>query len=217
MSFNPGAPDFEPLERAQVNSWDKIGQSLWSKGTKLLFSLWILAQVGCCCFNADPSRHRLVDEAFVRYRDCVWANRAYNLEYGHTRRPLADHFRKGYVAGYMDVSRGGSGYVPAVPPSDYMNYEYQSAEGSSCVSAWFEGFPAGAKAAKSRNLDQYANAYVSGTMQEALRQDSREVKLPSEIQILSGHSHDDSIERSFQGPQLRQGQVFGSDEAYQYR
>ncbi len=217
MSFQGGAPAPAPLDQTPERTGATLLRRGWLRGAKLFFSLWIVAQVGCCCFNSDPSRFQLLDGVFVRYRDCVWANRAYNLEYGHCRRPFNDHFRKGFVAGYIDVCRGGNGYVPAVPPSEYMNYEYQSAEGASCVNAWFEGFPAGAQAAKTRNLDQYANAYVSKIMQDAIKQEQRDVKLPSEIQIVSGPPSNQPFDEKYDVPMYYEGQLDETNKSYRYR
>lgn len=65
-----------------------------------------------------------------------------------------------------------------------MNYEYQSHEGAGCVNAWFEGYPAGAMAAKSRDLDKYSNVYISRLMDAAIQQDKAEVKLPSDVKVV---------------------------------
>jgi hypothetical protein len=53
-------------------------------------------------------------------------------------------FAKGYQAGYLDVSRGGDGTAPPVPPSCYWGPAYQTCEGLALVNKWYEGFAQGA-------------------------------------------------------------------------
>lgn len=129
---------------------------------------------------------RAFDEtAALTWRDFVWSRRAYTLRYGTCDQPYAEHFRNGFCAGYEDVSNGGDGYVPALPPEEYRSYEYQSADGSKCVDAWFKGYPAGVAAAREDKTGDHHNVRMSRLIEAAIQQDESEVKLPEE-QPVSG-------------------------------
>ena len=185
MSQNSGTSAVGSPSSGDCQDRMKCSRKLVSKGLLIALAVFVVAQTGCSVISTNPGRHRLVDDMFVRYRDVVWARRAYNLEYGASPRPFADHFQRGYVAGYCSVCRGGEGYVPATPSKDYLGYEYQSEEGAACVNAWFEGYPAGAQAAKNRNLDKYGNIYISRLMEQAIDQTEVEPKLPSDVPVVS--------------------------------
>ncbi|MEZ6092790.1 MAG: hypothetical protein R3C03_00925 [Pirellulaceae bacterium] len=145
---------------------------------------------GCCYVPGTNNGPRLVDQAFVCYRDRVWARRAYNMQYGDSCRPFRDHFRRGYIEGYCAVCNGGEGYVPALPPEDYWTYEYQSSEGADCVNAYFEGYPLGASAAKQRGIDKYHDVYISRMIDAAIEQEKTGVTLPSDIPIIASGDAD---------------------------
>lgn len=53
-------------------------------------------------------------------------------------------FRKGYRDGYLDVSTGGNGACPPVPPTCYWGPSFQDREGLLRVQQWYEGFSRGA-------------------------------------------------------------------------
>lgn len=142
----------------------------------------LLSTTGCQGFVPGGS---MVDNIFVRHRDRVWAARAYNEQCGGRMIPFGDHHRRGFVEGYCSVCRGGDGYVPAVPPRDYWTSQYQSAQGAQCVNAWFEGFPAGAEAARSDNAGRFNDLYVSRMLEAAVVQEKQGVRLPSETEIVS--------------------------------
>ena len=57
-------------------------------------------------------------------------------------------FRAGFRAGYEEVASGGNGCCPAVPPQKYWSWEFQLAEGRGRTSAWYAGFPHGARTAE---------------------------------------------------------------------
>jgi hypothetical protein len=48
----------------------------------------------------------------------------------------------------MGVAAGGNGCTPAIAPSEYWGWKYQSPAGQAAVNAWFQGYPLGAKAAE---------------------------------------------------------------------
>ena len=130
---------------------------------------------------------RTFDEtAALTYRDFVWARRAYNLRYGNCNRPYAEHFEAGFCAGYEDVCEGGDGYVPALPPDDYRSFEFQSTDGSKCVNAWFEGYPAGVAAAKQDKAGDYHDIMVSRMVNDAVKQSKTDPKLPADVNVIDG-------------------------------
>ncbi len=197
----------------------KCSKRFLSKGWIFALALFVVVQTGCSIFTSNPGRTRLVDEMFVHYRDVVWARRAYNLEYGTSCRPFADHFQRGYVAGYCSVCRGGDGYVPATPSKDYLNYEYQSEEGAACVNAWFDGYPLGAQAAKNRNMDKYSNIYISRLMEQAIEQSESDPKLPSDVPVVSPSDSNDSGSLPVNGPPMPVNNYNSnnSNRSFQYR
>jgi hypothetical protein len=149
--------------------------SLPSLATRLLFAVtaaaMFLPSAGCQVIRA-------IDEsAALTYRDFVWARRAYNLRYGTCKRPYAEHFEAGFCAGYEDVCQGGDGYVPALPPDDYRSFEFQSTDGSKCVNAWFEGYPAGVAAAKQDKAGDYHDVMISRMVNDAVEQSKTQPKL----------------------------------------
>ena len=130
-----------------------------------------LGQSGCSS-NFRNIAGELNNNILIEYRDAVWSRRAYNLRYGNCDRPFSNHFRDGFCAGYMDVSNGGDGYVPALPPQEYRGYEYQSAEGAQCVNTWFEGYPAGVAAAKQDKTGEYKDMFISKMINSAITQEN---------------------------------------------
>lgn len=124
--------------------------------------------------------------AAITYRDLVWSKRAYNLRYGNCERPYSEHFKNGFCDGYSDVCQGGDGYTPALPPDNYRGYEFQSADGSNCVDAWFEGYPAGVAAARKDNSGSYHDLAVSRLLESAIKQEKTKPKLTGEVPVVSG-------------------------------
>lgn len=73
------------------------------------------------------------------------ANRALSeQDCGETSRD----FRYGFQQAYIDISNGGSGVLPAVPPSRYWAAPYRTTWGHNKARDWFSGYEAGASAAK---------------------------------------------------------------------
>ena len=57
-------------------------------------------------------------------------------------------FADGFKAGYVDVSRGGDGACPVVPPACYWEARFQTAEGKLRLDRWYAGFTLGATTAQ---------------------------------------------------------------------
>ena len=139
-----------------------------------------LTQIGC---TRPVRRLGILDELAIAYRDRVWAQRAYNLRFANCNRQYEDHFKNGFCAGYSDVCNGGDGYVPALPPENYRGFEYQCAEGSKCVDAWFDGYPEGVAAARAEDAGTYQKMYVSRMIDKAITQDTTPNNLPADIPV----------------------------------
>jgi hypothetical protein len=140
------------------------------------------------------------ENAALTYRDLVWSKRAYNLRYGNCDRPYADHFQNGFCAGYGDVCSGGDGFTPALPPETYRGYEYQSTDGSKCVDAWFEGYPAGVAAARKDKSGSFHDVATSRMIEAALKQEADKPQLTGEVPVVPGKKPADKTEPTDQTP-----------------
>lgn len=61
---------------------------------------------------------------------------------------LSRDFQFGYQQAYIDIANGGSGALPAVPPSRYWAAPYRTTWGHHKARDWFIGYEAGATSAK---------------------------------------------------------------------
>ncbi|MEM9185780.1 MAG: hypothetical protein AAGB00_04715 [Planctomycetota bacterium] len=114
------------------------------RGLLALGAVVAVASVGCTC-----SRRAL--DTSLKY---VEAKAAYD----HTCAPdlphsFARHFERGWRCGYLTIAKGGDDCPPAVPPQQYWAHKYQSVEGRQFVVVWYDGWRAGAAAAKSYGVD----------------------------------------------------------------
>ena len=148
-------------------------------------ALLVIPSSGCASGLRIP-RLGFGDALLERYRDNVWARRAFNLRYANCEIPFANHFENGFVAGYSETCNGGDGYVPPLPPDQYRGYEFQSADGAQCVKAWFDGFPAGVAAAKKDRAGDFHDIYTSKMVNSALAQETAKHVLPDDVPVLKG-------------------------------
>ena len=72
-------------------------------------------------------------------------------------------YKKGWKAGYLAVSEGRTGTLPAVPPYKYRTYNYQSNGGQQAANAWYQGYAAGAASAKCQRLDVANRSHTVGS------------------------------------------------------
>ena len=63
-------------------------------------------------------------------------------------RSPSDHFASGFEEAFVDVARGGSGAVPAIPPPRYWGVRNRSVAGNARAQSWFDGYAAGAEHAR---------------------------------------------------------------------
>jgi hypothetical protein len=106
-----------------------------------------------------------------RWRDHVWANRAYQTRLADSadQRAYESDFRRGFLAGYQSVSQGGDGTIPAMPPRLYWGSQYLSPEGQAKAKSWFDGYPEGVRAAQADGIDAYRDIYVSQLLEDIER------------------------------------------------
>ena len=149
-------------------------------------ALLVIPSSGCASGRLRIPRLGISDALLEKYRDNVWARRAFNLRYANCDIPYPEHFENGFVAGYCQKCNGGDGYVPPLPPDQYRGYEFQSADGAQCVKAWFDGFPAGVAAAKKDRAGDFHDIYTSKMVNSALVQDAAKHVLPDDVPVLKG-------------------------------
>ena len=68
---------------------------------------------------------------------------------GPERREASRHYQDGWKKGYFDVSTGGCGEPPVIPPNRYWSTRYQNESGQAAIEDWYAGFQDGAIAAES--------------------------------------------------------------------
>jgi len=158
-------------------------------------ALLVLPSSGCASGLRIP-RLGISDVLLEKYRDNVWARRAFNLRYANCDIPYPEHFENGFVAGYCQKCNGGDGYVPALPPDQYRGYEFQSADGAQCVKAWFDGFPAGVAAAKKDRAGDFHDIYTSKMVNAAITQSKAKHVLPDDVPVLKGSAKQAQLQAS---------------------
>lgn len=170
--------------QAELNA-NKNHRSLIGRCLITAFALFVSLQATGCTTTGTVDFGRCLDGPLSKFRERTWAQRAYNMQYADCDRPYGDHFRNGFIEGYCSVCSGQDGYVPALPPEDYWGQEYQCAEGSKCVNAWFEGYPAGAAAARKDGAGDYHNIFISKMANTSITQDKAEHVLPADVPIMA--------------------------------
>lgn len=109
-----------------------------------------------------------IDDFMIGYRNRAMAERAW-----HCRRHLicdkryTREYKDGFIAGYLDIASGGNGCTPAVAPSKFLGWQYQTPGGRCAVNAWFQGFPLGVKAAEEDGVGHWQSMWVNGYQRSA--------------------------------------------------
>ena len=62
--------------------------------------------------------------------------------------PMSRDFEFGFQQAFIDIANGGSGALPTIPPPRYWTAAYRTTWGHHKAQQWFEGYQAGASAAK---------------------------------------------------------------------
>ena len=117
-----------------------------------ILSAAVCTSTGCMMTSGvcrAVKRHDGLDKFMINHRNKVMAAKAWHNEKHcfETCGNLND-IKAGYIQGYMDVAAGGDGCAPAVAPSAYWGWRYQSAGGQNSVNSWFQGYPLGVRAAE---------------------------------------------------------------------
>ena len=90
-----------------------------------------------------------IDDFMIGHRNKTLAQKAWICNKDHfCNKKYASEFKDGFMQGYSDVASGGNGCIPAVAPSQYWGWRYQSAQGQQAINAYFEGYPLGVQAAE---------------------------------------------------------------------
>lgn len=89
-----------------------------------------------------------VNGACVSLRDRMKAERAWLKHWSlYNDVDYRWSFSNGFKAGYLDVSHGGDGAPPDLPPMHYWKSHYQKPKGRRKVVSWYDGFTHGVLAA----------------------------------------------------------------------
>jgi hypothetical protein len=115
-------------------------------------ALTLVGSSGCSLLgNAYKQirRHECLDEFMLAHRNRVFAAKAWHrVKHCYANQPHLSEFKAGFIDGYIEVASGGAGCLPAVAPSQYWGWRYQSPDGQAAINAWFAGYPMGVKAAE---------------------------------------------------------------------
>lgn len=99
--------------------------------------------LGCC--GKHPKYCRFQDNVLTRHD----ARKLASQELSRCGKcKVSSDYRLGYEQAFVDVSLGGCGDVPALPPANYWTNCARTPGGHEKAQDWFAGYSAGAAAAK---------------------------------------------------------------------
>jgi hypothetical protein len=126
---------------------------------------------GCTAVNNAWRYNGYWNNAMMSQRNKSSASKAWHCRKHHfANHKCLKEFSEGFRAGYMDVADGGTGCTPAFPPREYWGWKYQSCEGQARVSAWFSGYPHGARAAEEDGIGTWSQIQTSARVQQEFSQ-----------------------------------------------
>ena len=70
-------------------------------------------------------------------------------------------FAAGWKQGYLDITSGGNGEAPLVPPEKYWGDRFRTANGHARINQWYAGYDTGAIAAEQDGAFQFAHIPVA--------------------------------------------------------
>ena len=116
------------------------------------FAYW----TGGPCNGYRPAYHcgppdGFLDRKSVHHASISSANQVLDEQFGGG---VSRDFRYGFQQAFLDIANGGSGALPAVPPARYWTAAYRTTWGHNKAREWFEGYEAGANAAKCSALKE---------------------------------------------------------------
>lgn len=114
--------------------------------------LAVVSSTGCSMISGVGSsfnESECIDDFMIGYRNRAMAEKAWHCnKHKFCIAGYPREFKDGFIEGYMEVASGGNGCIPAVAPTQYWGWRYQSSHGQSAVNAWFEAYPRGVQAAE---------------------------------------------------------------------
>ncbi len=138
--------------------------------------LAVLLVTNGCTFVHNAYENMRYDEtwnrAVISTRSKAWSKTAWHKrKHLFCRERQLDAFCDGFRAGYQEVCSGmnTNGCTPNVPPREYWSWQYQSAEGQQKTSAWFAGYPQGARAAEEDGVANWSQIQLSSNLQNQYR------------------------------------------------
>ncbi len=110
------------------------------------------------------SQSECIDDFMIGYRNRAMAEKAWHCRKDRfCNQCNAREFKDGFMKGYAEVAEGGNGCTPAIAPSQYLGWRYQSSGGQGAVNAWFQGFPEGARAAEEDGVGNWRRTQYVGS------------------------------------------------------
>ncbi len=103
-----------------------------------------------------------IDDFMIGYRNKALAEKAWHCRKKQFHNQCnGREFKDGFIQGYIEVAEGGNACTPAIAPSEYWGWRYQSSNGQGAVNAWFQGFPQGVRAAEEDGVGHWRQVQVS--------------------------------------------------------
>ena len=135
----------------------------------VLIATFALTSSGCTIFDSIGNSFKynsVWNEAATKMRYRSLSSKSWhNRKHQYCNEGCLDDFCAGYRQGYEDVAGGGTGCTPNFPPRDYWGWQHQTAEGQKKVSAWFSGYPNGARAAEEDGIGNWSQIQMSSNLQ----------------------------------------------------
>lgn len=156
-------------------AWHRAKSRL-HRGRLLAASLIVVLTCSSGCTLVHNAHRSLTYSDSWNEAVLVMRNRNLSTKAWHKRKhhfcneSYSADFAAGFRQGYEDVANGGNGCTPATPPRSYWTWEFQSGEGQARTSAWFSGYPHGARAAEEDGIGNYSQLQLSSGLQSQFQQ-----------------------------------------------
>ncbi|TWU55446.1 hypothetical protein [Rubripirellula reticaptiva] len=135
--------------------------------------LIVVGSTGCTMtagLGRSLTQSDCIDDFMIGYRNKALAEKAWHCRKDQFRSQCnGREFKDGFIKGYMEVAEGGHACTPAIAPSEYWGWRYQSSNGQGAVNAWFQGFPQGARAAEEDGVGHWRQVQVSSAPPAAMQ------------------------------------------------
>lgn len=143
--------------------------STWRTGATACLLMLAVSSTGCTLFDniGQSFKYNSVwNDAATKMRHRSLSSKSWhNHKNRYCNEACLDDFCTGYRQGFEDVASGGTGCTPNFPPRDYWGWQHQTAEGQKKVSAWFAGYPYGARAAEEEGVGNWSQIQMSSNLQ----------------------------------------------------